>query len=196
MRQLPLAFLLAAFPLSAYAVTPVSTYQPSTAFNLSLENTSPLFQDIGTIHILAGENVPGIVPNGALLSINVASDDLFTQLGTTFGGDGVNNFNLPDLTGRALLGSSPSFSISLGQQQGAPSVTIATKNLPVSVGGLGQPVPIDQPALAINYMIAADSSPPHPVPPPVLISSPSSARFSPPRRPNSRTASSPAMAAY
>ena len=40
--------------------------------------------------------------NGQLLAI-AQNSALFSLLGTTYGGNGVSNFALPDLTGRAII---------------------------------------------------------------------------------------------
>jgi microcystin-dependent protein len=58
--------------------------------------------------------------NGQLLSIN-QNPELFQLIGTTYGGDGVNSFALPDLRGRTALHEG---SASLGQTGGAEAVTL------------------------------------------------------------------------
>lgn len=72
--------------------------------------------------------------NGAILPIS-EYDALFSLIGTTYGGDGIETFGVPDLRGRAILniGQGPGLSINhqLGQQTGATSVTLTTANLPV-----------------------------------------------------------------
>lgn len=57
----------------------------------------------------AGATVPRgwALCNGALLSIQT-NQALFSLLGTAYGGDGINTFALPDLRGRAILGSTGS----------------------------------------------------------------------------------------
>lgn len=58
---------------------------------------------------------------------------LFSLLGTTFGGDGTQTFNLPDFRGRMALGtgSGPGLpSIQLGEVSGMPSVTLLSNQLP------------------------------------------------------------------
>src|SRR5688572_21332600 len=64
------------------------------------------------------------VCNGQLLPIN-NNQALFSLLGTTYGGDGVVNFALPDLRGRAPIHEGASFN--LGQRGGeqAHTITIA-----------------------------------------------------------------------
>ncbi|MET0395071.1 MAG: tail fiber protein [Chitinophagaceae bacterium] len=60
--------------------------------------------------------------------------DLFSLLGTTYGGDGITTFNLPDLRGRAMLhfGESPYAphpSFERGDAAGEEKVTLAVNNL-------------------------------------------------------------------
>jgi len=57
----------------------------------------------------------------------------FSILGTTYGGNGVNNFALPDLRGRAPLHSgqlSGGSSYNLGQSAGQEGVTLQTNEIP------------------------------------------------------------------
>ena len=69
---------------------------------------------------------------GQLLAINQNSA-LFALLGTTYGGDGINNFALPDLRGRRAIafgqGSGLS-SYTLGTVGGEESVTLTIGQLP------------------------------------------------------------------
>lgn len=62
---------------------------------------------LGQIEVFASERIPdGWVPcDGRLLSIN-QNVDLFSLLGTQFGGDGLTNFALPDLRSRTPIGQS------------------------------------------------------------------------------------------
>jgi microcystin-dependent protein len=53
---------------------------------------------------------------------------LFSLLGTTFGGDGVNTFAVPDLRGRAALGAGPNYP--LGQKAGQERVSVNAAQLP------------------------------------------------------------------
>lgn len=69
---------------------------------------------------------------GQILAINT-NQALFSLLGTTFGGNGVNNFALPDFRGRTPVGTgSNSFGLTwtLGSQVGTESVTLNMTNLP------------------------------------------------------------------
>jgi len=66
--------------------------------------------------------------NGALLAINT-NQALFALLGTTYGGDGVRTFALPDLRGRAVLGSNFG-TVAWGQVSGTETVAVTTAQLP------------------------------------------------------------------
>lgn len=70
--------------------------------------------------------------DGRLLSI-AENDALFVILGTTYGGDGVTTFGLPDLRGRRPLhwGQGPGLSSYVqGQQGGTENVTLLTTQMP------------------------------------------------------------------
>ena len=69
--------------------------------------------------------------NGSLLSIN-EYDVLFSLIGTTYGGDGVTTFGLPDLRGRVPLGSGTLAGSSniVGQIVGQETVTLTTSQMP------------------------------------------------------------------
>ena len=73
--------------------------------------------------------------NGQLLSI-AENETLYTLLGTTYGGDGVNTFAVPDLRGRIPLhngtASSGNFYV-LGQVAGSESVTLTSAQIPAHV---------------------------------------------------------------
>jgi microcystin-dependent protein len=64
--------------------------------------------------------------DGSVLNIS-QNDALFTLLGTTFGGDGINTFGLPDLRGRSAIGTGqgPGLSSYLtGESSGVENVTV------------------------------------------------------------------------
>jgi microcystin-dependent protein len=65
--------------------------------------------------------------NGALLPIN-QNQALFSLLGTTFGGNGVTTFALPDLRGRVPMHSGSS--TPQGVQGGLENVTLNTTQIP------------------------------------------------------------------
>lgn len=65
--------------------------------------------------------------DGQLLQIN-QNQALYSLLGTTYGGDGVTNFALPDLRGRAPLHTGNAHA--LGERAGEQSHTLATAEMP------------------------------------------------------------------
>ena len=87
---------------------------------------------LGQIMPFAGSVVPrGWAPcNGQLLSISQNSA-LFSLLGTYYGGDGTTNFALPDLRGRAILGSSGNGGdYPVGVTSGTTNVTLSVNQIP------------------------------------------------------------------
>lgn len=89
---------------------------------------------IGEIQIFAGNYAPfgWAICNGSLLSIS-QYDALFSLIGTTYGGDGVTTFALPDLRGRIPVhqGQGPGLSYYvIGQTGGTEIVTLTTAQIP------------------------------------------------------------------
>jgi microcystin-dependent protein len=89
---------------------------------------------LGEIRMFAGDYAPvgWALCDGRLLKI-YEYDMLFALLDTTYGGDGIETFGLPDLRGRAPLhnGAGPGVDpIYLGQIGGNENVTIQLKNVP------------------------------------------------------------------
>lgn len=71
--------------------------------------------------------------NGQLLAI-AQNTALFAVLGTTYGGDGKNNFGLPNLQGRAPMhyGAGPGLTTrALGESGGAVNTTLTSTQLPI-----------------------------------------------------------------
>ena len=101
---------------------------------------------IGEIMMFAGNFAPQgwAICNGQLLPIS-QNQALFAILGTTFGGDGVSNFALPDLRGRVPVGQGQGLSLSnytLGEKTGAENVTLLPGQMPQhnhTVGVSNQP---------------------------------------------------------
>jgi microcystin-dependent protein len=101
---------------------------------------------IGEIRVFAGNFAPigWSLCNGQILSI-AQYDALFALIGTTYGGDGVTTFALPDLQCRVPLhfGTGPGLSSRvLGQNGGTEQVTLNTSELPAHTHpplGLGTP---------------------------------------------------------
>ncbi|SRR5579871_3036194 len=84
---------------------------------------------IGEIKMFAGNFAPvgWAMCDGALLPIDQYSA-LYQLLGTTYGGDGQTNFQLPDLRGRVPLHLGNGYV--QGQPGGVESVTLLSGNLP------------------------------------------------------------------
>ncbi len=70
--------------------------------------------------------------DGSLLSI-AANSTLFSVIGTTFGGDGVNTFAVPDLRDRAAIGQSNTLPI--GAAVGTSTTTMFLTQLPMHTHG-------------------------------------------------------------
>lgn len=100
---------------------------------------------IGEIRIFAGNFAPvgWAICDGSLIAIS-ENDTLFNLIGTTYGGDGVSTFALPDLRGRAPVHQGSFYVI--GQQAGEEYVTLNTNQIPphnhvpqAAVGAAGNP---------------------------------------------------------
>jgi microcystin-dependent protein len=91
---------------------------------------------IGEIRIFAGVFAPmgWMFCEGQTLPIS-ENDALYTLIGTTYGGDGQETFNLPDLRGRLPVhqGQGPGISqnYQLAEQAGVEEVTLTVQQIPV-----------------------------------------------------------------
>lgn len=123
---------------------------------------------ISEIRAFAGTFVPAgwLACNGQLVSIQ-EYEPLYVLVGTTYGGDGVNTFGLPNLSGRQAIGQGQSTAPGstnhpLGSQGGAETVTLTTAQLPAHshsavVSTVTEPASINAPAYN-TYMGAVNSS--------------------------------------
>lgn len=89
---------------------------------------------LGEIRMFGGNFAPTgwAMCNGQLMSIS-QNTALFALLGTTYGGDGVTTFELPDLQGRLPIhqGTDPSGnSYVIGQRAGEEFVTLTVNQMP------------------------------------------------------------------
>lgn len=154
---------------------PFSNLQDSMALNFVFPQEGAINDDsgfgLGMVRIHAGY-IPQLVPGGSLADGHTvptsapAGNYLNTLFGTTYGGSGTS-FNVPNLAGRAVVGAGMGPGLSnwtLGQKQGAATVTLKEENLPPHVHSLpggkftavsGKGVPYDnvQPSTALNYII-------------------------------------------
>jgi len=108
---------------------------------------------MGEIVPYAGTLVPGGFMEAAGQILQIAdNENLFQLIGTIYGGDGMTTFQLPDLRGRTIVGTS--FQSPLGATEGQAFSFVSNANLPVSAGGGGQPIDNHEPSLALNYLIS------------------------------------------
>jgi microcystin-dependent protein len=89
---------------------------------------------LGQIDMFGGNYAPRgwAFCNGQLMSI-AQNSALFSLIGTTYGGDGITTFALPDLRSRLPVdwGQGPGLSnYQLGQAAGATSVTLTVQTMP------------------------------------------------------------------
>ncbi|PHV23868.1 MULTISPECIES: phage tail protein [Janthinobacterium] len=89
---------------------------------------------VGEIRLFAFPRIPTgwFACDGSLKPI-ANNEVLFTLLGTTYGGDGVNTFAVPDLRGQVPLhmGTGPGLTNRpIGQRSGSESVTLLATQLP------------------------------------------------------------------
>lgn len=129
---------------------------------------------MGQIILFAGNFAPRswMFCQGQLLPIS-QWEALFSILGTTFGGDGVQTFALPDLRGRAAIGAGQFPGMSnyvIGEMAGANFLTLrqdqlpahthpATMTVPVSTANGSQTVPNNNvPASTASIQIYAPAN--------------------------------------
>ena len=88
---------------------------------------------IGELRMFAGNFAPAgwAFCNGTPMPIS-ENEALFQLIGTTFGGDGQETFNLPDLQSRIPIGSGQSSQTwQLAEMAGTETVTLTTQQIPV-----------------------------------------------------------------
>lgn len=89
---------------------------------------------IGSIFMTGANFAPSgwSLCQGQLVSI-AENNTMFALLGTTYGGDGVQTFGLPDLRGRATMNQGTGLGLStyvMGQVSGVEQVTMTTNTMP------------------------------------------------------------------
>lgn len=89
---------------------------------------------VGEIKMFAGTYAPvnWAICDGSLMSIS-ENQVLYTLLGTTYGGDGVSTFGIPDLRGRAPVHAGTGAGLPtavLGQKAGTENSTLTTAQMP------------------------------------------------------------------
>jgi microcystin-dependent protein len=142
---------------------PIATEQPSLGLTYLVRTEDVAnIADLGQVVSFAGNFAPGgySVANGQLLSI-AANPVLFSQIGTTYGGNGTTDFALPNLSGRTVVGTGQGAGLTnrnLGSAAGATTQTLAADQLPPYGGASGiitgsRPFPTLQPSLALNEAV-------------------------------------------
>ena len=125
-------FISACTTLIVLAVMAFTNVQPTNqAASPEAMSVEPF---IGEVTMFGGNFAPRgwAFCEGQLLPIG-EYQALFSILGTTYGGDGRTTFGLPDMRGRAAIGSGNGPGLSnyrQGQKGGAESVTLTQNNLP------------------------------------------------------------------
>jgi microcystin-dependent protein len=89
---------------------------------------------LGAVKVFAGNFAPKgyALTAGQLLSIQ-QNTALFSLLGTTFGGNGISNFQLPDLRSRLPIGQGNGQGLTprvMGELAGSDNVSLLTSNVP------------------------------------------------------------------
>jgi len=92
---------------------------------------------VGEIRMFGGNFAPAgwAFCNGQTLAIS-ENDVLFNLIGTTYGGDGQENFKLPDLQGRLPLHMGQSkqgggIAYQIGENGGVETVTLSVQQIPI-----------------------------------------------------------------
>jgi microcystin-dependent protein len=105
--------------------------------------------------------------SGQLLAI-AENNALFAILGTTYGGDGVQTFGLPNLQGQVPMhwGTGGGFATVIGESQGTSSVTLTSQQIPIhahNVTAMSIPTGgvVDRVAIPTSNSFLSESQPPN-----------------------------------
>lgn len=95
---------------------------------------------VGEVRLFAGLRVPENwhACDGTQLSIS-GNEALYSLIGTTYGGNGVTTFGLPDLRGRVPIGQGQGVGLTLrsvGAAGGTETVALVTSQMPVHTHGI------------------------------------------------------------
>lgn len=121
------------------------------------------FMTAGMVRYFAGDYAPAgdARAQGQIITI-AGNESLFAAIGTTYGGDGVTTFALPNLGGRVSVGVGQGTGLTnytLGQTFGSDDLDITSQNLPTTAGGQGVAFDNRQESMATNYLILVDGYP-------------------------------------
>ena len=152
----------------------ISIEQPTLAIRTMIRTQGTSNDSLGQIMMYAGSFPPTTINGwqpcaGQVLNIT-DNPSLYAAIGSAYGGDGTTTFALPDLRGRAAVGTGTGAGLSAwaqGQTRGAETVTLTTANLPshahtlptslepsgtTLATGSGQAFGILQPSLGVRYV--------------------------------------------
>ncbi|MBR9764904.1 MAG: phage tail protein [Rhodobacteraceae bacterium] len=93
--------------------------------------------------------------DGQILPI-AQNQSLYSILGTTYGGDGISTFALPDLRGRTPVHKGNG--ISLGESAGTETVTLTTAEIPEHIHYAKASVSVGNTASPGGHVLAAETS--------------------------------------
>lgn len=115
---------------------------------------------IGEVRLFAGNFEPRnwAFCRGQLIAIR-QNTALFSILGTTYGGDGINTFALPNFINHVGIGVGQGPGLSarvLGETGGEENVTLSTQDMPSHIHGV---VMTDQPKLKVSSSPATQTTP-------------------------------------
>ncbi|WP_310468124.1 tail fiber protein [Sphingomonas sp.] len=145
--------------------TPIDNLQPSLAITEAIviagafpSASGGTPSSIGAIRHFAFNFTPGGTDqtDGALLAITEENSALFSLLGTTYGGDGENNFALPDFDGRLSVGTGQGPGLTdrgQGEMFGSDDLFLVRPNMLANLGGSSDPFDNCAPSLAARFVI-------------------------------------------
>src|SRR5262249_1928581 len=112
---------------------PLGNTQPSLGLNYIIA-PSGIAGYLPEVRLFAGNFEPNswLFADGRLPDIDT-HEGLFSEIGTTYGGDGVNTFALPDLQGRVAVGAGQGPGLTnrtLSERYGGESVTLGVAQMP------------------------------------------------------------------
>jgi microcystin-dependent protein len=155
---------------------PFDTYQPSLGMTylIQVEGVFPSESGgaapngfLGQVGLFAGSFEPSwMEADGRVLLIS-EYESLFNLIGTTYGGDGQTTFAIPDLRGRAVVGTGQGAAlapVTIGEFLGSGDVTLTSAQMPThdhdldgggttDPAGGGQPVNQYEPGLGLSYLV-------------------------------------------
>jgi microcystin-dependent protein len=139
--------------LALHPIIAVSGIFPSRGGGTSGTPDEPL---LGQIDLFAGNFAPSgwAFCDGQILSI-AQNTALFSLLGTTYGGNGITTFALPDLDGRISVGFGQGAgltNVDLGQEWGVENITLSDSQLPLHTH---EYTPVPEPVSLSSMLIGA-----------------------------------------